>query len=115
MRYSSFFEDFKKPFEFLLKRKGVIITLNDEGLVKCLDIGDGVCPETDVEIRNRLCTDFNVYRSILFHLIYNAIKFSPPNEIVNVEVYFKPLPNCKNSPKLGKLLGLLQTKITNIG
>ncbi len=62
-----------------------------------MDVSDGTNPETNVEIQNRLCTDYNVYTSILFHLIYNAIKFSPPNEIINVEVYFKPYFNSKNS------------------
>lgn len=31
-------------------------------------------------------TDMSLYESILFHLLANAVKFSPPDSVITIEV-----------------------------
>ena len=45
----------------------------------------------DVVFKESLCTDYKIYESIFFHLIENAIKYSPQEGTIKVECTFKPL------------------------
>ena len=40
---------------------------------------------------NSMSTDFKIFESILFHLLSNAVKYSPANTEVKLSVMFKPL------------------------
>lgn len=71
-----------------------------------------------------MCTDYSVYQSIFYHLISNAIKFSPPDSVVSVSVAFQPVKTegelnnslLANQPShYGNLTGFLVTKITDRG
>jgi hypothetical protein len=98
-----------------LEKKSIFLALYDEGLERCLLIDDAICPDTEEEMRNRLCTDYKVYTSILFHLICNAIKYSPIEESINVEVFFQSCAD-QNENFLsykGNIAGFMVTKIIN--
>lgn len=72
------------------------MNVNDEGLQAHLVSG--------------LCTDYNVYRSILFHLMQNASKYSPEDSVIEVTVKFEPL-----SQQSDNITGYLVTSIKDSG
>jgi len=59
-------------------------------------------------ILENLCTDYKIYESIFYHLIQNAIKYSPTEGKIKVECSFR------HYDKPGSdLSGHLVTKITD--
>ena len=61
-------------------------------------------------IKQNLCTDYQLYESILFHLLQNAIKYSPSHTTVKVVCFFKPIKQ-----KDSIFSGYLVTKVKDRG
>lgn len=45
---------------------------------------------TNYNIKNELCTDYKLYKSIFFHLMTNACKYSPPNGQIKLIFTYEP-------------------------
>ncbi len=72
-----------------------------------MDIND---ERLQAHLASGLCTDYSVYRSILFHLMQNASKYSPEHSVIDVTVKFEPL-----SQPSDNITGYLVTSITDRG
>jgi signal transduction histidine kinase len=59
-------------------------------------------------IKDNLCTDYKIYESIFYHLMQNAIKYSPTEGIIKIEFSFKPFTQAGT-----KLNGYLVTRISD--
>lgn len=64
----------------------------------------------DLEHLNEVCTDFNLFKSILYHLMQNAIKHSPSDNCIDIEIKLKPLPR-----QTVNLTGFLEVTIKDNG
>jgi signal transduction histidine kinase len=64
----------------------------------------------DLEQLNDVCTDFHLFKSILYHLMQNAIKHSPPDNSIDIEIKLKPLPR-----QSANLTGFLEVTIRDYG
>jgi len=40
-------------------------------------------------LNRNLCTDFKLYESVFFHLMQNAIKYSPKESVITVECFYQ--------------------------
>jgi K+-sensing histidine kinase KdpD len=65
-KFSQYISTFLKPFQVKLNSKNVNIELDTQ-----LNDGD-------------LCTDWKIYEGIMYHLMANAVKYSPPNSEIQL-------------------------------
>lgn len=75
--FQQYITEFMKPFQIKLKFRSIKIVL---------DIKFG--PSA---ITSDLCTDWKMYESVFYHLMQNAIKYSPTNSEIKVTIELKPL------------------------
>lgn len=45
----------------------------------------------DVFQKEQMCTDWKMYESGLIHLVSNAVKYSPPNSVIVIELAKQPV------------------------
>jgi len=69
-----------------------------------------------------MCTDWEIYQQILFHVLSNAVKYSLNGQKVVIEFNFVVKEESdpeqeeqKEMPPLNPLKNFIETKITNIG
>lgn len=76
--------DFLQPFQVRLDKRNIQLKLDDSKLKQLED--------SDLSISDIICTDFAIYESIFFHIFRNAIKYTPSNSLVTIEISFIPFP-----------------------
>ena len=102
---------FLEPFRIKMKNRSISLEYDETKLVDLINDTDLFQSIDQNElIKKNLCTDFKIYESILFHLLQNAIKFSPSFSTVSVFCQFKPIQSQE-----AKLHGYLVTKIIDKG
>lgn len=73
--------NFVEPFLIKMKLRDIKFQFDDKPLLKSLFENEmHKNPNIQSLARDKLCTDFQIYESILYHLLSNAIKFSPSNK-----------------------------------
>ena len=71
--FSQFVEDFLKPFIFRLEERQLQVEILEYFENKRVSFDNLMKFKS---LKHLLCTDWDIYKSILFHLLSNAIKFS---------------------------------------
>jgi signal transduction histidine kinase len=64
-------------------------------------------------LRVKFYTDMRLYDSILFHLLSNAVKFSPTGSVVTIEVDLQEVEENLKRDQESEIFGILVTKISD--
>ena len=64
-------------------------------------------------LRVKFYTDMRLYDSILFHLLSNAVKFSPSGSVVTIEVDLQEVEENLKRDQESEIFGILVTKISD--
>ena len=84
-------DEFMRPFKIKMMSKYIELDYCYNEFDDLIN-GDDVFVSIDQDdrIKEQLCTDYKIYESIFFHLMQNAIKYSPVEGTITVKFAYKP-------------------------
>lgn len=74
------------------------------------------CLQINTEgLRVKFYTDMRLYDSILFHLLSNAVKFSPTGSVITIEIDLQAVEDAQSRMQRSEIIGIIVTKISDQG